>query len=82
MPEQEEEFDIFNSGLVPKHIILTEDERAAILKRYNVTPRQLPRIKSTDPVVKHLGAKKGDIIKIVRNDPGTGEYDYYRVVVG
>lgn len=80
--EHEEEIDIFKSGLVPRHVILTEDEKAAILKQYNVAPRQLPRIKISDPVSKHLGAKKGDIIKIIRTDPAIGDYDYYRVVVG
>ncbi len=81
MSENEEEIDIFKSGLVSKHVILTEDAKAALLKQYNVTPKQLPRIKSSDPVVKRLGAKKLDIIKIIRNDAGNGEYNYYRVVV-
>ncbi len=82
MPEQEEDIDIFQSGLVPKHLVLSEDEKAALLKQYNVAPRQLPRIKLSDPVVKRLGAKKGDIIKIIRTDTVVGEYNYYRVVVG
>ncbi len=81
MTEHEEEIDIFKSGLVPKHVILSEDEKASLLKSLNVTLKQFPRIKSADPVVKKLGAKKGDIVKISRSDAGS-EYDYYRVVVG
>ncbi len=80
MAEQEEEIDIFKSGLVPKHAILSEDEKASLLKELRVSLKQFPRIKSSDPVVKRLGAKKGDLIKITRNDVGV-EYDYYRVVV-
>lgn len=82
MSENEEEIDIFKSGLVSKHVILSEDEKAAILKEYNVTLRQFPKIRSSDPVVKRLGAKKGDIIKIIRTDEAIGEYNYYRAVVG
>jgi len=81
MAEQEEEIDIFESGLVPKHVILSEDEKSAILKQYNISIKQLPRIKISDPVVKRLSAKKGDIIKIMRTGY-IGEYNYYRVVVG
>ncbi len=81
LPEEKEEpINIFESGLVPKHQILTEDEKANFLKHYNVSQRQLPRIKPDDPVIKQLGGKKGDVVKITRSDPDVGEYDYYRVV--
>jgi DNA-directed RNA polymerase subunit H (RpoH/RPB5) len=81
MSEKEEEIDIFQISLVPKHILLTEDEKAALLKQYNVTLKQLPRIKVSDPAVKRLGGKKGDIVKIIRTDETVGDYNYYRVVV-
>ena len=79
--EQEIQINIFESELVPKHGIMSEDEKAAFLKQYNVSLKQLPRIKHDDPAVKELAAKKGDIIRVTRNDPGVGEYLYYRVVV-
>mgnify|MGYP001615957512 FL=1 len=82
MPEEQEiQINIFESELVPKHEIMSEDEKAAFLKQYNVSLKQLPRIKHDDPTVKELTAKKGDIIRVTRNDPGVGEYLYYRVVV-
>ena len=79
--EQEIEINIFKSELVPKHEIMTEDEKAAFLKQYNISLKQLPRIRHDDPAVKELAAKKGDIIMVTRNDPEVGEYPYYRVVV-
>lgn len=79
--EQDAEIDIFQSVLVPKHEIMSEDEKAAFLKQYRITVKQLPRIRHDDPVVKRLASKRGDVIKITRNDPGVGEYLYYRVVV-
>ena len=76
-----EEMDIFQSNLVPKHEILSEDERRDLLSRMKIEEKQLPRIKSGDPAVKKLGAKKGDIIRIIRKSPTAGDYLYFRIVV-
>jgi DNA-directed RNA polymerase subunit H len=73
--------NIFINDLVPKHEILTKEEEEELLKKYKITKKQLPRILSTDPAVKAIGAKKGDIIKITRKSPTAGETYYYRVVV-
>ncbi len=78
--KEENEIDIFRSNLVPKHEILNGEEKAEMLKRLNVSLKQLPRIKEDDPVVKILQAKHGDVIKIIRDSPVAGEYYYYRVV--
>ncbi|MDI6806269.1 MAG: DNA-directed RNA polymerase subunit H [Candidatus Aenigmarchaeota archaeon] len=67
--------------LVPKHIILNEEEKEEVMKRYRVTLKQLPRILANDPIVKLLGAKPGDVIKIIRKSSIVGESIYYRVVV-
>ena len=77
----EEEIDVMQSRLVPKHEILGEEEKEKFVKEFNVSLKQLPRMLQTDPVVKQLGAKKGDIIRITRKNEVAGEYSYYRVVV-
>jgi DNA-directed RNA polymerase subunit H (RpoH/RPB5) len=79
--EDEEIIDIFQSELVPKHDIMSEDEKSHFLSELNITTKQLPKISQDDPIVKRLNAKKGDVIKVSRNDPNVGEYNYYRVVV-
>jgi len=79
--EELTEFDIFQSGLVPRHELLGGEEKAEMLKSLNVAAKQLPRIKDDDPAVKMVQAKKGDIIKIMRKSLSAGEYNYYRVVV-
>jgi DNA-directed RNA polymerase subunit H (RpoH/RPB5) len=66
--------------LVPKHDVLAKSRREELLSSLGVDENKLPKIKITDPQVKLLDAKVGDIIKITRKDP-TRENTYYRLVV-
>jgi DNA-directed RNA polymerase subunit H (RpoH/RPB5) len=74
-------FDIFEHKLVPKHEILTPEEREKVLAQYRVKPYQLPQIKASDPAAKAIGAKPGDILRIIRKSPTAGEHIAYRYVV-
>jgi len=77
----EKKFDLFNHFLVPKHILLNEEEAKEVLKKYRIKPYQLPQIKVSDPAAKAIEAKKGSIIKIIRKSPTAGEAIAYRYVV-
>jgi DNA-directed RNA polymerase subunit H (RpoH/RPB5) len=79
--KEEKELDIFQSELVPKHDLLNQEEKVELLKKFNITLKQLPRIKQDDAAVKILNAKRGDIVKVMRKSPVATEYYYYRVVV-
>jgi len=79
--KEEASFKVFEHVLVPKHEILSREEAEELLRRYKIKPYHLPKIKDTDPAVKALGAKPGDIIKIIRRSPTAGEAVYYRFVV-
>ncbi|RLG00447.1 MAG: DNA-directed RNA polymerase subunit H [Thaumarchaeota archaeon] len=72
---------ILEHELVPKHRVLSPEEAEEVLRKYSVTPQQLPRILASDPVVKEIGAKPGDIIEIIRDSETAGKTVYYRVVV-
>jgi len=72
---------ILDHVLVPKARILSKQEVEEILKKYGVKKENLPKILSDDPMTKALGAKKGDVIEIIRNSPIAGQSVYYRVVV-
>ncbi|MGQ9538233.1 MAG: DNA-directed RNA polymerase subunit H [Candidatus Bathycorpusculaceae bacterium] len=74
-------FDIFEHKLVPKHEILKPEEREKILAQYRVKPYQFPQIKASDPAAKAIGAKPGDILRIIRKSPTAGEHIAYRYVV-
>jgi len=74
-------FNIFEHYLVPKHEILSPEDKAEVLKKYRVEPYQFPLMKTSDPIAKVIGARFGDLIRIVRKSPTAGEYISYRYVV-
>ena len=74
-------FDIFTHELVPKHEILSNEEVEELLKKYRIKPYQIPRIKASDPPAKMIGAKPGDIIRIIRKSPTAGRSVAYRYVI-
>ena len=73
-------FNILDHVLVPKFRILSEEEKNRVLENYGTTPNKLPKIMQSDPVVKKLDAKKGDLLEIRRKSEVAGEYVYYRIV--
>jgi DNA-directed RNA polymerase subunit H len=81
LPKAFPAFDIFGHKLVPKHEILTEQEKEQIIAQYRVPPYQLPQIKASDPAVKAIDAKPGDILRIIRKSSTAGEHLAYRYVV-
>ena len=66
---------------VPKHTKLTKQEKADLLKKYNISIDELPRITKSDKAIAHLNIDNGDIVKIARKSHTAGESIYYRVVV-
>lgn len=74
-------FKITEHELVPKHEILSKEEKEALLKNLNISEKQLPKIFDSDPVVEELGAKIGDVIKITRNSRVAEKSIYYRIVI-
>lgn len=74
-------FDITRHFLVPKHLILSKDEENEILKKYNITKEELPKIKVSDPAILSLKPKQGDIVKIDRRSVYGDDISYYRVVI-
>lgn len=76
-----EDFNILKHELVPEHIILNEKEKKEVLEKYGINPENLPKILVSDPVVKAIGAKEGDILKIIRKSKTAGTSIFYRVVI-
>jgi DNA-directed RNA polymerase subunit H len=81
LPKTFPAFDLFEHALVPLHQILEDEEKQELLAKYRVRPYQLPQIVSSDPAVKAIGAKPGDILRVTRKSPTAGEHIAYRYVI-
>jgi DNA-directed RNA polymerase subunit H len=78
---KKKKIDVLLHELVPKHYLLTKEESKNLLDKFNITFTDLPQIFEKDPVAIAIGAKEGDIIKIVRESHTTvRKVDYYRYV--
>ncbi len=81
IPRDFPSFNIFKHKLVPLHEILTGKVREQMLRKYHIEPYQLPSISMSDPAVIAIGARPGDIIKILRHSSTAGQHVYYRYVM-
>ena len=66
--------------LVPKHEIMTDSEIEDLKNSADYDIENLPRIKVDDPVVKAIGVKEHDILRITRESDTAGTFVTYRIV--
>lgn len=74
-------FNITKNYLVPKHILLNEEEKQEVYKKYNMKNNDhFQQILVTDPVAKYYAMRVGDLCKIIRSSPSSGVGISYRAV--
>lgn len=71
--EDEMSINITNHKYYFPHIKISNDEKTQLLNKYG---KHIPIILKSDPVVRYLNFKKGDILKIIRKN----DYIHYRLV--
>jgi DNA-directed RNA polymerase I, II, and III subunit RPABC1 len=74
-------YNITKHMLVPRHILMTNEEKKVIMKKYKVTDQQVPQVLRTDPVARYFNAKPGQMFKIIRDSNITYKSISYRVVI-
>jgi len=73
--------DVLAHTMVPDHQIMNEEEVAGLLSLYNITNEQLPKMYHDDPAVRAIGAKPGDVVRIIRKGQTAGRAESFRLVV-
>ena len=79
--EKELAFNITKHSLVPRHELLSEEEKQQVLEMHQATAEQFPRLYISDPVSKYYGYQLGQLIRIHRKSESAGNYSHYRLVV-
>ena len=74
--------DIQDHMLVPKHEIMTEEDISEVFSDVDYDFKDLPKIRSEDPVVKAIGAEPGNVLRITRESQTAGVFITYRIVEG
>jgi len=73
--------DVTEHDLVPQHIVLTKEEGEQVLESYRARKRDMPLIRTNETVARYYNMKSGEIVKIIRPSPLTGEAIAYRLVI-
>jgi DNA-directed RNA polymerase subunit H len=82
LEENNLKINIQDHMLVPKHEIMTEEEISDEFSDVDYDYKNLPKIRSDDPVVEAIGAEPGNILRITRESQTAGKFVTYRIVEG
>jgi DNA-directed RNA polymerase subunit H len=73
--------NVLDHTMVPDHQIMNEEEIAGLFSIYNISSEQLPKMYQDDPAAKTIGAKPGDVVRIIRISHTAGRAESYRLVI-
>ena len=76
------QFNILEHNFVPKHIVLSSEQKESVYKQYNIQDDgMLPEISRFDPVAMVIGLRPSQLCRIVRTSKTAIQSDYYRICV-
>ena len=73
-------FNILDHKFVPNHRVLSDDEKAKVMKEYNIVKEsELPEISRFDPVAEIIGLRPNQLCEITRSSSTSITTKYYRL---
>ena len=74
------QYNILKHQLVPEHIVLGQEEAAAIKQKYNIhDDSQIPDISRFSPVSQVIGLRPGELCRIYRPSKTAIKAEFYRI---
>lgn len=73
--------NIIDHHLVPTHKVLEASEANTFYETFNCKKRNMPKILTSDPIVRYYNMKLGDICRITRPSENSGYGVTYRLVI-
>lgn len=74
-------FDIIKHRDQPKYELLSPSEIEQFKSEYNATEYTTKKLLRTDPASKYYALRRGDVVRIIRSSPTSGQSIDYRIVV-
>ncbi|KAI7742230.1 hypothetical protein M8C21_033963 [Ambrosia artemisiifolia] len=65
---------------MPKHEVLTTEDKAKLLAKLKLVENQMPYMMETDAIARYYGLEKKQVVKITYNSNITGSFVTYRCV--
>lgn len=76
------QYNVLEHDFVPRHVKLTQIQKDAVMKKYNIlSDSQFPEISMFDPVAKALSLRPGEVCEITRYDKISYQNTFYRICV-
>ena len=75
------QINIVHHILQPTFILLTEEEKQAVLHKYNIKINQLPKMSIHDPISRYYKYPKHSVVKIIRTNKNSVSSEFYRYVI-
>jgi DNA-directed RNA polymerase subunit H (RpoH/RPB5) len=74
------QYNIMKHQLVPEHIVMSQEEAAAIKQKYNIhDDSQIPDISRFSPVSQVIGLRPGELCRIYRPSKTAIKAEFYRI---
>lgn len=62
-------------------LVLNDPEKEEFLQRFQIKETQIPKIDTKDPIARHYGLLRGEVLKIIKTTEASGKFVTYRIGV-